>query len=242
MINQSIILKMKKLLFALACLTSFHSVAHAALVRYAYTGVVYIAGTDSPTAYVSGVAALDDGYSVFEGNTVTGTITYDTDTALWVSTGRNVDYYKGIGASTLDVIENGFHFASTSADNPQLQVADNTDMYDGSVDLFGFSSHTYRRGAEPRYVLGFGVFDFTGTAFQSKALPPLLELDRFQQRDVTFYYYGDDVKSQFSAEINSLKLVSEVPEPATPALVFAGIALLVGLRRFKAGSRSLVST
>jgi hypothetical protein len=219
---------MRKYLLALISGALICAPLQAAVISFEYSGIVSIATTYANETVTWGSAEFGQSIIV-EGNHVSGTISYDTDTARWFQRG-GIDFYKGVGASTLKVLENGFAFASTSADVPQLQVGNNSASYRG-YDHFGFASHTYANGSEPTYSLNFGLFDKTGSAFSSNLLPTHLELSQFHQSTVIAYYYAPGIESQFTADLISLNRANEIPEPASLALMLSFIVLIFSKRR-----------
>ncbi|HEY0065373.1 MAG TPA: PEP-CTERM sorting domain-containing protein [Telluria sp.] len=98
-----------------------------------------------------------------------------------------------------------------------------------------FTSHT-TSGFVPRLKASLGLYDDTGTAFNTSGLPTQLTLNNFQQHDITMYYFDGQYKSQFGADLTSLKRVNDVPEPASGALLASGLALLVAARRLFSGA------
>jgi hypothetical protein len=222
---------MRKYLLALAIACSLCGAANAAIVTFGYTAVVTIAATDGPGGFNWGSAQFD-GNTVVTGNTVRGMLSYDTATPTWLQPRPGVQLYRGgFGEFSLNVLENGFSFQSTSTDYPQLQVGNNSAQYHGSTDWFAFSSYKYETDDLPVYSASFSLFDRADTAFDSMALPSNLDLSLFEQHTVVLDFDRAGAWAQFTADLLTLERVNEVPEPATAATVMAGLTLLAFVRR-----------
>jgi hypothetical protein len=224
---------MKKVIFALACVIAMCSPAQAALVTFQYTAVVNFGATDDENGSSFEFAAIN-GYTIVPGNTVRGYISYDTSLPVWFNRNLAESYYKGgAGGMALDVVENGFSFRSTSADVLQMGVTNDRTFFGMTTDSFGFSSHTYRMEDTPPLSATFFLHDATATAFNSKALPSQLDLSRFQQANVILYYTLGANSAQFTANITSLALVNDVPEPSTLLSMGTALALLFAFGRYR---------
>ena len=80
-------------------------------------------------------------------------------------------------------------------------------------------------------LLGLRLNDFSGTAFQSDALPvTLLDLGLFQSAEFSFAFDAGGEQSYFSASIDSLS-VSPVPAPPTLLLSLTGIIGFLGFSK-----------
>lgn len=221
---------MNKLLAALICTISLCGSANAEIVKFEYTGRVTSATTDRPEGYLSN-KALIDGYTITYGNTVKGTVTYDTATP-WSNTLYGLDFYRGFGEITATVMENGFAIATTPAEEHQLGVGNDSSMWSQNSDAFWLTAISrYDSGDFKRFV-SFVAFDHTHTVFDGTELPKHLDLGDFQDVRLTVDYINGQYWTLFSVDIDSLELVREVPEPASGALLFTGLGLLLGARRF----------
>lgn len=235
---------MKKLFCALACGIAFCSPVQAALVTFQFSAVIVRAViTDDPDDFDWNSATIE-GLTFEAGNTVHGRVSYDTSLPVWQGK-RSIPgqtSYKGTGGISLNVVENGFSFSSTSADIPQMHVSNDRPSSTSKIDGFGFVSHTTPRDVVTPLVASFSVVDYTGTAFDSTALPSDLDLSRFQDHELGLYYYNANGENwaQWAADITSLELVNEVPEPATLASLLTALALLIALGRHRARNTSVV--
>lgn len=229
---------MKKLICALTCGIALCGSANAALVTFQYSAVV----VDTVTSDASGYnwdASLINGFRTVVGNNVRGTFSYDTATPVWFQWKPQATYYLGDGGMSLDVVENGFSFLSTSADIPQKEIFNDFREYGENLDSFGISSHTFAQNKVPPLVATFSLFDYTGTALATNQLPAQLDLSRFQQNTVVMDYNFGDNWSQFTANVTSLELVSDVPEPTTTASFVTGLLMLLASGRFRTRNSSL---
>lgn len=221
---------MTKFLAVLACAISLCGSTNAAVLKFQYTGTVSSAFTETAEGFAD--IARIDGFEVQAGNTARGTVTYDTSNPIWFVPQRPLIVYQGHGEITATVLENGFSLATLASEHHQMNVGNDSSLYGGSSDFFSVSGvSTDSSGALVRLV-DFFLYDGTGTAFESQELPTKLDLSRFQQADLTVSYVNGDYWTQFTVDIGSLELVTEVPEPASGALLFAGLGLLLGVRRF----------
>jgi hypothetical protein len=65
------------------------------------------------------------------------------------------------------------------------------------------------------------------------ALPSNLDLSLFEQHTVILDFNRDGAWAQFTADLLTLERVNDVPEPATPATVMAGLTLLAFVCRVR---------
>ncbi len=223
---------MKKLFSALACVLLLCGPAHAAVLSFEYTAVVSFGVSSDENGDDWNVARIN-GAEIVAGNTVRGSFSYDTSTPVWFQWKPTDTYFLGGGSMSLLVLENGFSFNSTAADLPQMAVLNDSTSYGGTMDSFSITSHTYYENAVPPLVATFSMFDYSGSAFSSGGLPTEFDVSRFQQKSVNLTYTHGDYTNQFDANITSLRLVNDVPEPATMATLISGLVLLFALRQLR---------
>ena len=194
------------------------------------------------TATVSGIFQFDPslplladsvnvlGSTIRNSETLHGTMSYDTSAPIWVIQKRAavpLVFYKDMGSMTL-TFHDGLHFDSAAtAETPQISVGDNSTTYRGA-DTFGFSTAS-RITAEQNASLF--LVDRSGTALGSTSLPSDLDLSRFNQRTLYYYFGSGEQAIEVDATITSLQLLSAVPEPDTYLMLAGGLGLLAWRRR-----------
>ena len=214
---------MKKIILTLISFFTFLGTANAALLTFQYSGVVTDTYYSDKNGFDPNIAHID-GYDVLRGYAVGGTLFYDSSNSLWLTHRLGFNAYLGTGSISVEISRNGFLFQSSSADNPQFLVGNNSRLYNGA-DFFTFSSFT--AFDVPELYATFFLVDSTGSVFSSAALPTELDLSRFSQRTLTQYFQRGEIESQFTANITSLKLINAVPEPSSALLLLLGFGFLI---------------
>lgn len=217
---------------ALAAACTFAGGANAEIITYQFSATViggavtYADGSDD-----FGMALMGDA-RVLYGDSLTGRLSYDTDMPKWLTPRPDLQLYLGGNAGlSYRIAESGFTFASSGADLPQASVGINGSRYRGVTDHFSLTSHSYSEDdTVPPYVTSLLFVDRDGTAFDTTALPAVLDLRWFEQVTLSTLHFGPAYNSQFYAQVTSLERVSAVPEPASSAMLLAGLGLLAGAR------------
>ncbi|MYM21610.1 PEP-CTERM sorting domain-containing protein [Duganella sp. FT135W] len=219
----------KSMLAATATVLTLGS-AQAEVITYEFTATITsIAQFDPSLPFrVDSVNIL--GNTVRTYDTVHGIMSYDTSAPIWTIQKRvpvPIVFYKDMGHMSLS-FQGGLNFDSTAfPETPQMAILNNSTTYEGGD---GISFSTASR-IDPDQHANIFLFDQTGTAFNNTALPTNLDLNRFDQRSLTYDFGSDDHTIEVSATVTSIQLISAVPEPSTGMLMMAGLSLLAWRRR-----------
>lgn len=210
--------KIALLLAGLICSLS----AHAEFVTFEYTGIVntlreFNGTRDKAVAssnIVPGNVRVGDGYH--------GSFTIDTSMQPYDGSAPGSAFYynwSGISPRSTDFIMDKTGTSISSSDPSTVYVTDGS--YD-SLLIFGAS------GLTSSFSLNFS--DLTGTALSSLAIPLAFNLDAWYSAEASVIWYAEDgTRLMLNGMLTSIARVSPVPEPATYALFFAGIALVSGV-------------
>jgi hypothetical protein len=176
-------------------------------------------------------SALSAGFQ--PGETITITLRYDPATPDLIAPNPNQAGYAYLAFD----LRFGAYAASFGSQFPNsVAVLNNVDQGLGLADAFGASA--FETGAGPA-VAGlplqqgfFTLWDFSQTAFANTGLPVAPSFDAFSYRVAGLSFcsnascgVGSNASSVY-ASITSMAVTTTVPEPATAALVLAGLAAL----------------
>jgi hypothetical protein len=204
--------------------------AHAEVVTFEFTATISNIFQFDPNLPLLTDSVDVLGSTIRTSETVHGTMSYDTSAPVWVIQKRvamPLVFYKDMGSMTL-TFEGGLHFDSSNiAETPQMSVGDNSTTYRGA-DTFGFSTASR---ITPEQNATLFLVDRSGTAFDGNTLPGNLDLSRFSQRTLYYYFGADEQAIEVDATITSLQLLSPVPEPDTYLMMAGGLGLLAWRRR-----------
>jgi PEP-CTERM motif len=187
------------------------------VIYYSFSGTI---------TYFAGVPGLGGAPQV--GDVLSGTFTVDSNIPDTVPD-PTLAIYNG---SVIDVVLN--YPLLIPFDNPSFHGALVYDNYDccfaGPLDLL------YLFIGDPEITIDFFLFDFSGTAFNSTALPRSLNVSDFSEESFVALFGPPfpELYFQYEASITSLE-VSSVPEPASLALV--GLASFFGYRKYRRSAR-----
>lgn len=218
-------MKIIKALLATTLTALTLSSAHAEFITFEFTATISNILQYDPSLpfLVDSVDIL--GSTIQTSETVHGIMTYDTSAPVWTIQKQvpvPVVFYKDMGSLSLS-FQGGLSFDSRAfAETPQMSMLNNSTTYRGGD---GISFSTSSR-IDPEQRASLFLFDQTGTAFDSTALPGNIDLNRFNQRSLSYYFGANEQTIEVSTTITSLQLLSAVPEPDTYLMMASGLGLL----------------
>jgi hypothetical protein len=243
---------MKKALSALTFASGLAAttISHAENVKYNFTAAIYrlyeySAATDTSTTVQSSSFA---GALVSNGDVVVGSIIFDNAAPLSpyyqppIPNQGSYQLYTSTGATqqtAFSVGNNGPTYASSTDASAYtlIQVANNASSLSG-WDIFSLSNSA---GYNPVMFqnISLDLFDRTATAFNSSAIPSVLNLSNFYYANLNggWLRQSDGNQFHFDATLTSLVTVP-VPEPTTWLLMVFGLTLMLGFK-FKSRTRHI---
>lgn len=221
----------KLFMAGLVCLAA--GTAQAGMVTYRFTAS--IAWMNEADLGSGGFPDVDHstlpGTLIKVGDTITGTISYDTGAALSAFQPtpfpdlRSAIYDPGAHEFiTYTIDRTGYTFCSDPALR-QFAYYQVSDAVANPAGVIGDSFSASMINADDSFErdVRLIVKDADGAALQDTAMPPQLDPTRFREGQLTggFTRRRDNAWMGFDADITSL---AEVPEPAVPGLLLAGAA------------------
>lgn len=190
----------------------------AAIVTYEYTASVGFIQVPAGSLYDSVSSTSLPGFYTELGETVTGTLTYDTSAAALNASDDAATYGWGSVASSVTFSGSGHRFTGSA-----YTLMTVTNGWSDSVSVH----EPYLDGQPPPVEFGLRFFGDSASVLSSTA-PPWTELRNFEY--MAFSYRTSDSDVFISGAITSLQLTSPIPEPASIGMLLAGLGV-VALRR-----------
>lgn len=228
-----------------------HGTASASQVTFSYSGTIdrltyadctALSSTGSCSAWsFTNVATSDfaNGNPISQGDSFSGTFTYDTATSLGPF-GMSSDGYQAtyLNAGTSASLQVGtvklpaspwLPFASTGT---IVAVVDNRHGWDS------FYLSRWYSGPELFATSNLSLFNYSGTLFDGFALPSSVPASSINGSvfNVGFLRRSDGDQLQVFGTVSSFSFASAVPEPPAAELAAVGL-MLVALRRARAAKR-----
>lgn len=228
---------------ALSAAVVFGAPAQADVVKYSFTAVVsdLFEFNKATGAIVHVTSSSFAGGPVALGNVVQGQFSFNTDAPLGgyqptpPVSGQYLLYALDSALSSMNFTVGGLGFQSGSTLSPVGQVANNASTFSG-WDVFTFDA--YKAYDPVMFQSGkISLYDSTGRAFSSAALPSSLNLADFSYRQMggSWLRQADGNQLQLSATLTALEQVASVPEPATFGLFAAGLLAVALVRQRRVG-------
>lgn len=220
---------MNKLLLALACASAVP--AHAEIVSFDYTAVISTLRQGPAADQLEGRAVVSTNLfpgALRVGDSVHGRLSYDTSTPQFSSSATSVTYAWGYNTQSTLLSDNsgqGWSVGGWSA----LSVTNG--QYSDS-----FTISNQQPG--PWNSISFLFSDPKGTAWSTLNIPVALDPADFYQAEVHSSWTIGSENIKVGGFITSMTRVSPVPEPATWALLAAGLAMVGGSVRSRTAPRS----
>ncbi|MBY0556040.1 MAG: FxDxF family PEP-CTERM protein [Burkholderiaceae bacterium] len=227
---------MKKLPLFLAALALTGS-ANATVLQFDFTAKIQEMVEFSPLTFSGGPVNSSklSGSTVTVGDVIRGHFTYDTTTAQFGNFSGVPMYAAPLAQNTLSAAIGQQSIALDQAQtSTNVQVANNAASL-GGADSFGIASVS--ANAVATQLMALNLFDASGTAFSSDAIPASLDFAAFNSS--TFYYTYSSVATHAmmgaNGTLTSLTVtpvvdggtnITPVPEPETYAMLLAGLGLL----------------
>jgi hypothetical protein len=217
---------MRHLALALAGMVCSLS-ASAEIVTFEYTGIVNQVreltnhDVDGSRRVVS--SAVVPG-TIAIGDTFHGSFSYDTALPL-SSSGADYASYSGAWdaagtAASLVIDKSGTAISA----NGQTRVS----VHNGNSS----DSLFFRPASQdsPYASFGFSFYDSTGKVFSDLSIPGKVNFNDFWSSDINIYWdnAASGKTAMVDAMVTSFVKVSPVPEPASYAMLFAGLAIIAG--------------
>jgi hypothetical protein len=193
--------------------------AVAVPVSFSFHGIV--------TGFEYGAAAAADIFTVAPvGSRFNLSFSYDTATAPTFGSATGASYANVPVAAV-------FTIGGTAFSLPTLNIATGAGPFSGGVrfTLFGNAPFSAQRLAGYQLAdFSFTLFDPTGTALPSGALPAAFDLDRFATRTVRpRFTFGTNGETALTLTVDAA--AAPVPEPASWAMLLTGFGLIGSVLR-----------
>jgi hypothetical protein len=202
---------------ALACTLP----AQAEIVTFEFTGVIAQIREFPENARSRLVVQTDfTPVTTTVGDTFKSTFSFDTATVPYSSTAtaQSFDSYGNSAPASTVALSNGLNFSSGN----DRYMSVHNDIY----DLVAFAAYPDWQTPASHYV-SFWMFDDSGTALSSTALPGQLHPDMFYDANMRFSWQGAGANLvDVRGDILSITRVAPVPEPATYGMFLAGIGIV----------------
>lgn len=239
---------MRVLLIGLLAAIGVTGTAQAKVQSYDFTAVLETVGSVRDLTWSDAGEGPVSGYMVYKGDIIKGSVSFDDglSAAAWGSdplSGDDGFYYYPSGPVQRVFLSYTFERTGQSytAQAGSLSV-DNNDYWNGDVFRVRTDVGDYWSSSAQSAELSF--FNSDGTLFKNGTLPTSVSLADFDRAGFSAdWNRSSDGGTIFArAAVTSWTPASPVPEPASAALMFAGLAMVgagVAVRRSRRASGSV---
>ncbi|MCE3606849.1 PEP-CTERM sorting domain-containing protein [Massilia sp. P8910] len=216
------------------------SQAHAKLVTFDYTAVVNKAtrrGASTGYATIDVPSISIEGKEIAVGDTQRGSFTIDLDTPTydWRPENPTVEYrgsLNNIGSVSVD--RSGYSFASEGS----LYASGFSVLNQPSGDSFSFNTYSNNMIGHGSGFIRIRLDDTNGDLLGTNAPPESLNLAAAEWSEILYGYYpeanGDSLTTWGTLTALAVRPPSPVPEPASYAMLVAGLLTVGAAARAKA--------
>ncbi len=228
---------MKKLPLFLAAL-ALTGTANATVLQFDFTAKIQEMVEFSPLSFSGGLVNSSSlsGSTVSVGDVIRGHFSYDTTTGQFGSFSGMAMYAAPAAQNALSAAigQQAMALDAPLSSSTNVQVANNAANLHGA-DSFGIANVSANQVASQ--MMALSLFDSSGTAFSTNALPASLDFAAFNSSSFYYTYSSTATHAMMGANgmLTSLTVspvsgggnsITPVPEPETYAMLLAGLGLL----------------